>query len=161
MGGISHQPTLKKCNKCKLEKPLKHYTKNSLQRDGLCPTCRECYRIYANNYIQRKDREEPGKRWDGVIQARYGISIEQYKALLVEQGGGCALCGSPDPRNRNVQHFCIDHDHQTKEVRGLLCYRCNRGIGLLQDDPEVLAKGVEYLRRPSPIKTLRLVKKEG
>ena len=56
--------------------------------------------------------------------------------------GACAICGTVDPGR---QFFDIDHDHVTGEVRGLLCYACNRGIGFLRDDAVVVASALEYL----------------
>ncbi len=53
-----------------------------------------------------------------------GVTDEQYEEMLDEQGGVCALCGQP-PKTRRLH---VDHDHRTKQVRGLLCYRCNRAL---------------------------------
>jgi len=55
---------------------------------------------------------------------RLGLSLEDYDALLVAQGGGCAICGTT-PKSRRLH---VDHDHKTGKVRGLLCMRCNRAL---------------------------------
>jgi len=56
------------------------------------------------------------------------------------------MCGrTPEEEGRAL---AIDHDHTTGVVRGTLCHRCNKGIGLLQDSPELLQAGIEYLKTP-------------
>ena len=70
----------------------------------------------------------------------YGITEEDYDRLFEEQGGVCAICGeSPE------DHLAVDHDHETKAVRGLLCRRCNSGLGLLGDSLDRVTKAAEYL----------------
>lgn len=75
-------------------------------------------------------------------QRKYGISVEQYEAILRDQGGVCAICERP-PKTRRLH---VDHDHKTGEIRGLLCYRCNRAlpdyVGL-----EWLLKAATYIHR--------------
>lgn len=78
---------------------------------------------------------------------KYGITENQYHAMLEAQGGGCAICGTTSNQygGEAERHFAVDHDHETNEVRGLLCQTCNRMIGLAQDSVEVLEKAVRYL----------------
>ncbi len=78
---------------------------------------------------------------------RYGLTIDSYEALLQAQGRACAICGDTNPKNyrgRN-ESFCVDHDHVTGKVRGLLCNLCNNGIGALGDDPERVRAALAYL----------------
>jgi hypothetical protein len=79
---------------------------------------------------------------------RFGITPEQYEGLLAVQGGVCAICDEPD-RSIDKPRLAVDHDHETKDVRGLLCVSCNRGLGFFRDNPDILVKAVEYLRQPS------------
>lgn len=76
---------------------------------------------------------------------RYGITMEEYRALWLRQGGKCAICKKPERTQRN-RLLTIDHDHQTGHIRGLLCSQCNRAIGLLQDDPKVIQAAALYVR---------------
>ncbi len=81
---------------------------------------------------------------------KYGITPEQYDELLALQRGVCAICGQPErskTRNGHVKALAVDHDHETGEVRGLLCDNCNRGLGHFKDDAERLAAAVAYLRK--------------
>ena len=76
----------------------------------------------------------------------YGLDFKDYQKLLEAQNHKCAICGSPPPNNRKTR-LAIDHCHKTGKVRGLLCDRCNRSIGLLKDDVNILAKAIEYLNK--------------
>lgn len=76
---------------------------------------------------------------------KYGLTPEGFDALLAAQGGRCAICRTDKPSGNRVRTWCVDHDHETGHVRGLLCAHCNRGIGLLQDDPEVLRAAARYI----------------
>jgi len=77
----------------------------------------------------------------------YGITREEFEARLAAQDNRCAICRSDEwVGKHNVPH--VDHDHDTGEIRGLLCGRCNAGIGQFQDDPELLRRAIDYLRRP-------------
>lgn len=78
------------------------------------------------------------------LRKKFGITQEQYEDLLAVQGGGCAICGSTETI-RGKRSLCIDHDHATGKVRGILCHRCNVCIGQAHDDPELLRKAVAYL----------------
>lgn len=77
-------------------------------------------------------------------QYLYGVTPEQYQALLDAQDDRCAVCRSDAwPGKDNRPH--VDHDHATGAVRGLLCGRCNTGLGQFQDDPALLRAAVDYL----------------
>jgi hypothetical protein len=80
----------------------------------------------------------------------YGITTEDYNRMLARQHGACAIC-----KQRYGQKLCIDHCHATRKVRGLLCHRCNVGLGCYADDPSFLREAAAYLEAardlPSPI----------
>lgn len=79
------------------------------------------------------------------LQARYGITVEQYEAMRLAQNNRCAICGSI-PSGRGPQgNLHVDHDHETGQVRGLLCGRCNTGLGQFRHDSRFLQKAAEYL----------------
>ena len=81
------------------------------------------------------------------LKTIYGITLDQYFALYEAQGGTCSLCPakmSPvasGPANR----LCVDHCHETGEIRGLLCKSCNTALGAFRDDPIRLQKAIDYL----------------
>lgn len=72
--------------------------------------------------------------------SKYGITPDDVARLKEEQGGLCAIC-------QRHKKLVIDHSHATKAVRGLLCHNCNIGLGGFEDNPDSLAKAVEYLKR--------------
>lgn len=78
---------------------------------------------------------------------QYGITPEDFDAMLAAQNGRCAICGEPpDPDGKGAySRLHIDHDHQTGVVRGLLCGRCNQGLGYFKDDPARLSAAIDYL----------------
>ena len=73
---------------------------------------------------------------------RRGATQQMYDALYEAQKGCCALCNEPEEK---FAWLCIDHDHDTGRIRGLLCPNCNRGLGLLQDRPDLLRKAADYV----------------
>ena len=79
------------------------------------------------------------------LKRSFGITIEDYDRMLVEQNGGCAICGGK--QSERYKFFDIDHDHITLTVRGLLCRRCNRAIGYFERDRAWLDAALAYLRR--------------
>lgn len=70
----------------------------------------------------------------------YNLTWDQFEEMRKLQNDRCALCDRKFTRTPRV-----DHDHKTDKVRGLLCHHCNSGLGLLQDDPELLRKAIKYL----------------
>jgi hypothetical protein len=77
---------------------------------------------------------------------KYGITPEQYDQMLLDQGGGCAICGSEE-EGRGKEFLHVDHDHKTGKVRGLLCFGCNSGIGHLREDTEIMHSAIHYIER--------------
>lgn len=104
------------------------------------------------NKRNRDHVNESGKAWkkknpEAMRKYRfkkYGLTVEQYDAMFAAQGGKCAICGTTTPR-ADVADFCVDHDHETGAVRGLLCFACNAGIGQMQDSTRILLSAVDYL----------------
>ena len=164
---------LKVCWRCKLPKdPEKDFGKNKREKDGLAGFCRPCSREYSRESRHKHDSPERRKQlakkqefrrasdpvgtsnyqWQYVLHRMYGITPDQYYELLAVQGGGCAVCHGKDPNRgsgrRNYNRFCVDHDHHTNEIRGLLCIPCNRALGLIVDDATALERGAAYLRNP-------------
>ncbi len=81
----------------------------------------------------------------GYMRRRYGITPNEMLAMLKSQGGACAICGGKDPKNEHG--WCVDHDHTTGIVRGVLCDPCNNGLGRFNDSVESLNSAIRYLCR--------------
>lgn len=117
-------PASKICSTCRSEKPAAEFYAMSASLDRLQSACRPC------NLASSRD---------AYLRREYGIGQVQYDALLEAQGGVCAIC------SENRELLAVDHDHTTGEVRGLLCNPCNRGIGLLKDDPDRMLAAAMYV----------------
>ena len=81
------------------------------------------------------------------LKKTYGISLKQYEKMYMEQAGACAICRKPTTRENPF--LFVDHDHNTGKVRGLLCHKCNAGIGLFEDNIVSLNFAIQYLRNNS------------
>ena len=91
----------------------------------------------------RQSRREDPARWRNVqLKHSYGLTLDQYNALLAKQGGVCAICRCQPSVQRKP--LAVDHDHRTGAVRGILCGKCNVRLVAL-DDHEWLATAHEYL----------------
>jgi hypothetical protein len=99
-------------------------------------------RIASAKARYEANREDIGR---ARRQAKYGITDGEYESLSALQSHVCAIC-SAAPKGRKTR-LCIDHCHDSGRIRGLLCDACNRGIGLLGDDPRRLAAALVYLAR--------------
>ena len=132
----------KTCNKCGQEKPITDFHNSSRTKDGKNYYCKECEN--ARNRQQYKGTINK-KNWK--LKHRFKITYQDYLDLLKIQNYKCLICGCDYTAYKEEfnREFCIDHNHETGEIRGLLCMACNRGIGLLQDNPAILRKAADYL----------------
>ena len=148
----THNPDLKRCPRCEQVKSRTEFYKNKGNGDGISSRCAQCEREYLKDW-QHKHRDRRSgyeqawrKRFpDALRKAQlrrdFGLSLPDYKALLVAQDNMCAICGAEMTKPH------VDHDHTTGVVRGLLCVRCNFMLGYARDDRAILRAGIEYLRR--------------
>ncbi len=114
---------MKTCSKCKQAKPVEAFAKAKKSKDGLRWRCRECLK-------QERIEAGPEKQKNFNLR-RYGLTIEQFREMLLRQENKCASCGEPvrEGKGRGCAH--VDHNHITGKVRGILCAGCNVGIGHL------------------------------
>lgn len=115
-----------------------------------CAPCIEQREQDRKYYKARKKSSKEFMSANGQRARRYGITVDDILAMEDEQGGLCAICGKPETskgNNQQVKSLSIDHDHETGEVRGLLCNNCNRAIGLLGDSVDTLLSAIQYLRK--------------
>lgn len=140
----------KVCCKCQELKPKNEFHKNKAKKDGLSTYCKACNKNVALTFRQENPDKDQQYHRRYKLQSLYGLTIADYEALLISQGGACAICGSASACT-NKDNLYVDHCHQTGVVRGLLCQRCNSAIGLMRDNPELCRKAVEYLEASCPI----------
>ena len=152
------------CSKCLQEKPIEAFGPSKMHKDGRRRECRSCVNarqrnIYRSNpEIRRKILDNAKKYTDAnpevwkrrYLMRVYNITLEEYNAVLTEQGGVCAICSKPEeiknPSARERSSLAVDHCHETGKIRGLLCFKCNTGIGALGDSVEGLERALAYLR---------------
>lgn len=124
---------MKKCCKCRELKPASEFYRNVTRKDGLQSFCKTC-----NKDIQHSHG----------IARRYGLTTVDWDAMFDQQKGVCAICEKP--KDKQQHRLCVDHDHATGKVRGLLCKTCNRLLGRLEAIPGSLERISVYLFK-SPV----------
>jgi hypothetical protein len=97
-----------------------------------------------NRTPEQKELERHKKRI-AAYKRRYGITLEQYEAMMQKQNEVCAICQVPGATG-SYGMLDVDHCHKTGKVRGLLCIKCNHAIGVLGDDVEGLMRAIKYLK---------------
>jgi hypothetical protein len=154
-----------KCSTCQIWKELESFQPAMQKRgSGICKPCkhkekkRYYYKYHEKSLKAAKDyRIKKGKAWKKAISRRtydkhgqkyalkqnYGLTLERYFEILQKQNHQCAICGTT--KNTDGKKLYIDHCHETKKIRGILCRKCNTGIGLLGDTAEAIRKAYEYM----------------
>jgi hypothetical protein len=136
--GLAARSRDRLCFACQKLKPRAEFVVGRPAGVDGAPFCRPCY-----------DRREIDSRIGALVRRhyrlrrRYHIGHEQYAQLVKLQRGRCAVCLSGEAVD-------VDHDHERGIVRGLLCGRCNTGVGQLQDDPRIIRRAIDYLKRHRP-----------
>lgn len=115
-------------------------------------TKKEWYREHIEEQRRKareRDSTEEGKLKSAnrMYKRKYGLTLEQVEELRNKQNNRCAICSKDFKKGWDSAGFCVDHDHETGQVRALLCRICNLGIGLLQDCPDIVSKAAEYLAK--------------
>jgi len=131
-GGIGHvlynDEGQKCCIDCKQFKSLDEYYDN---KTGKTSVCKDCSHMRASKYHKNTYR-----------YAKYGITKEQFDELFKNQEGKCPIC-----KTELKEEIHIDHDHLTGQVRGVLCGKCNKGLGQFNDNIESLTNAIKYLSK--------------
>jgi len=132
-GGLYLMRT-KICTKCGQEKSLEDFHQDKSHKDGRCLRCKICRARYHKQWWQKvKGRYQKSKRqWrEHHLKVNYGITIEQYKAMISAQNNTCKICGNKEVRisRGKITKLGVDHNHRTGRIRGLLCASCNSKLG--------------------------------
>lgn len=155
---------MKRCYKCKGEKPVGEFHSDKTKPDGLDRRCKECRSKYDGTraridarikynkehpeqvqaYYRQYGRSNRNKKYGNKIYRKYGLTLEQYHIMLESQDGRCAICESMIPGGAAI-NFHVDHDHKNGVVRGLLCTNCNLGLGNFKDNINNLLRAIDYL----------------
>lgn len=95
-------------------------------------------------------KRNPDKAKAIELKRMYGITLDQYNAMVDAQQGKCAICAQPEKsldKDGGPRQMPVDHCHATGKVRGLLCTACNRALGLFKDSPKILEAAISYLQK--------------
>lgn len=129
--GKKHPPD---CPCCERRRGKPHPSASAVRRANQNRKLPEPIRVERRRTTQRA----------ATLHTRYGITIAEYDQLLVLQERVCAICKKPCSSGKRL---AVDHDHKSGKTRGLLCRKCNRGVGLFDDNLELMQKAMDYLTR--------------
>jgi hypothetical protein len=118
---------MKKCIKCNESRKAQEFPKGK-------NTCKKC----RNKYHKHKRESNPERTKAYWVKNKYGITLEEYNKKM-NTSSGCEICGTD-------KKLCYDHNHDTKEFRGVLCHWCNSALGDFKDNPRILLNAVKYLK---------------
>ena len=96
---------------------------------------------YAKEYYRGNKASMDASGWERHLKRTYGISLERWNDMIVEQAGECAIC------EVQMSKPHVDHNHETGQARGLLCNECNHLLGDAKERPEVLLSAIQYLAK--------------
>jgi hypothetical protein len=148
----------KLCKTCSIIFPISNFGTDNRAKDKHLAECKTCTSLrkkanYAKNPEiyrghRRKFREQNlildrRRNFGHSIKRLYGITLDIYDAMMIAQGGCCAICST----SLDEGHLHVDHDHETGEVRGLLCRSCNIGIGVFKENKTLLLLAIDYLEK--------------
>jgi hypothetical protein len=128
-----------RCSKCNVEKNKSEFFKDKQKKSGHRPDCKICNMAKCNEWAH-KNRN---KRKYYILKCATGLTKEQYNRLLHLQDNKCHICKRG--LSELTKNLSVDHCHVTNNVRGLLCYKCNVGIGFFNDDINLLHSAISYL----------------
>jgi hypothetical protein len=158
----------RKCSNCKIDKELNsdNFCKDKHSKTGFVYACRICSAARQRQWVvnnpgkvkEYNDRNNANAKTyyqtpKGIISSRrahlkrmFGITLEQYETKLIEQNYGCSICGKPEMNSKN-KVLCVDHNHTTGQIRGLLCGLCNSGLGKFLENKQLLLNTIKYIEK--------------
>lgn len=161
---------MKTCKKCKQTKKLTEFYDHKTNIDRKQNICKQCFNEYGKEYRkktknsrlktwyqrkqdanpfyarnkQRKWRESnPSKHRNTFLYYKYGITLDEYNRILAQQNNQCKICHIDQKLTGRLLQ--VDYNHQIKEVRGLVCAKCNQMIGRYKDDPNYIKLQISLL----------------
>jgi hypothetical protein len=139
---IKARPGVRHCKACMRGRAQKAYAKNP-----------EKFRALSITWKRANPEKARATERRTHLRENYGVTDAQYDAMLLGQNGVCAVCRNPEQSNwqrrgrpaASLRRLCVDHDHETGAVRGLLCNQCNMGLARFRDSAQFLRAAAEYL----------------
>lgn len=138
MSNPLREPVAKKCSKCGEWKEPSDFYRKTVSRDWLTSWCRACTCIQNADYV-RRNRDKHKVWWKKtMLKQRYGITLDEYHDLLEFFEHKCVICSKKED-------LCIDHDHETGDIRGILCRPCNLAVANIGENAENARRLVKYI----------------
>ena len=146
----------KLCPNCQEDLPTSSFNKSN-RRDGYQTYCRACHnKMQREKYKSdpmakvkrqlragRRKETNPTAQREAELKRLYGITLQDYVQMFEKQGEVCAICKEKCSTRKSLS---VDHNHQTGIVRGLLCNRCNRALGMFKDNSTLLLRAAQYIK---------------
>lgn len=154
------------CGHCKKLKFITEFKKKINSSTGYTSICKPCCNSKERELVKtrlpktkaeqareryRKTQKYRDTFWASHLKRKYNLSVTDYENLLRSQDYCCAICGTQEA-HRNWQlisnrvNLFVDHNHSTGKVRGMLCNKCNVGIAMFQEKPDVLLAAINYIK---------------
>ncbi len=157
--------TEKRCSRCKQVKPASAFSRDVRRASGLQAPCRQCATTQALEWRRRNpersratNRRYVERHPERHLRSKFGIDPAVKRQMFASQGFVCLACGTTEHGNKRVNGdsgWCLDHDHATGVLRGVLCWHCNVVLGYVRDCPRRLRALADYLDNAA-MNTLRL-----
>lgn len=148
----------KVCTQCGKSKPKSKFYNKTGVKCGKTAACKVCTNIKVKEYQDlnaakvaartlKYRRNNKAKFKDISLRFHYGIGLEKYTEMALQQNGKCAICNLvPIGKSKINNILCVDHDHRTGAVRSLLCNACNNGLARFNDNIDTMKSAIEYIK---------------
>lgn len=139
------------CRRCLVKKPIDQFSvsKQGVRGPIYRTDCKACCAERARAWGKSNPERHARTVFAYNLKTIYGMTIEEYEKMLFDQDGKCAICREPEKMRKSPNstpfRMSVDHCHSGGQIRGLLCNRCNRALGLLGDDVNILRAAISYL----------------
>lgn len=156
MTNLRKEAAWRMCRRCKKDRLVTDFHKDSSRHDGLSNRCKECVKIWCAENKQK--RSEVYRKWrsenmdylrgygrDRLLRMKYGISDQQFEEQLQRQNGLCPLCGEKALSTQG-RKGSVDHCHDTGKIRGILCGKCNAALFRIEEDHGWAMRALNYVK---------------
>lgn len=146
-------PPNRKCPSCNIDLYYSNIRnwKVATINNSVCKYCslNDCHKNppYNKGIYKRTESERKIMAWKRMLKRNFGITENEYNSMFDLQHGRCKICNIH--RNELNENFCVDHCHTFNKIRGLLCRKCNAGLGIFKDDINILTTAIKYLQSNS------------
>lgn len=141
----------KTCTVCGKELPLEAfaYSRANRAKYDRRGDCKECHNTKARERRKRDPQRWEEVRRDCYLRWTFGITRDEYDKMFSRQNGTCAICRQPETVKRagKLIHLAVDHDHKTGKVRELVCGKCNKALGFLDEDEDRCRSMIAYIQK--------------